>query len=445
MRHQNRSTFRIHATLLLALLLTAGHTVSSVAAVTPSRADATVGETLNDLAAQVDKAISAAAADSNAAAMRTGSELDIAIANTQNVYSDDLAKKADGKLSAALRDTLTQLQKAVSSLAVGTSAALQDATTQSEQIVTALPFRPTEPRLTGLKPRFIVPAKDTYPVVLHISGIFEFASKADFIPSLAVGVHTYKPTSSNAGEIVFTVPAADLFTTNSLTRKFQFVTGILHVPFEPGGLVEKAHLLGKKRARKEALYTIYLESLPSSPGTIGFQSKATRTDPGKPQKVTSDAYQQCSTKACGMGNDFNHSWAAHPDAGCHVVKGTGTFDVTHSEGTWSDKFLTDDADMVVYSVSTTRKPVGGGEVEFRISFMEVCPHDIADPPTPVDLIWGDTRTIPSVSGWKIVFDSFDGKHYELSETNPGNPFLKVTTTPTAITLTTVDPATVVWP
>ncbi len=440
MRHHHRSSV---TALALALLLATAAYAAPFA--TAPKSDPTVGDTLTDLAAQVDKAITAAAAASNSAAMRTGSDLDLAIANTQNVYIDDLGKKADGKLPAALHDTLTQLQKAVSNLTPGTPAALQDATTLSEQIVNALPFRPTEPRLVSIKPRFIVPAKDTYPVILHISGTFEFASKADFIPSLAVGVHTYKPTSSTPGEIVFTIPEADLFTTNSLTRKFQFVTGILHVPFEPGGISGKTHILSKKKGRKEALYTVYLESLPSSPGLINFQTKATRTEQGKPQKVTSDAYQQCSSRTCGFGNDFNHSWSAHPDAGCHVIKGSSSFDVIRASGAWTKKFLTDDADMVVYSVSTTQKAAGGGEVEFHISFMENCPHDIPEPPTPIDLIWGDTKTIPATPGWSIGLEGFDGKHYDLSETNLANPYLKVTPTPTGLTLTTVDPATVVWP
>jgi hypothetical protein len=437
-RHHHRSSF---TSLALALLLAA----ASHASTNAPKSDPTVGDTLTDLSAQVDKAITAAAAASNAAAMRTGSDLDLAIANAQNVYIDDLGKKADGKLPAALHDTLTQLQKAVSGLTPGTPAALQDATTLSEQIVNALPFRATEPRLVSVKPRFIVPAKDTYPVILHISGTFEFASKADFIPSLAVGVHTYKPTSSNAGEIVFTIPAADLFTTNSLTRKFQFVTGILHVPFEPGGISGKTHILSKKKGRKEALYTIYLESLPSSPGIIKFQTAATRTEMGKPQKATSDAYQQCSSRTCGFGNDFNHSWSAHPDAGCHVIKGSSSFDVIKGSGTWTKKFLTDDADMVVYSVSTTQKAVGGGEVAFHISFMENCPRDVPDAPTLIDLIWGDTKTITATPGWSIGLEGFDSKHYDLTETNLANPYLKVTPGPTGVTITTVDPATVVWP
>ena len=408
--------------------------------------EGTVGSTLTHLFDQVQGAMTSASTSGNGPALVAGEDLVVAIEDAQNAYVDDLGKKSDGKLPPPLKSTLDQLQSAVTELASATKASLQDASTHAQQVVNALPFHPQEPHLTKFSPRFIVPGKDVYPVALKFNGSFEFAGKPEFLPSLAIKDHTYKPTSSSPQEIVFSVPVSDFVALGGDSKDFQVIAGTLSVPWQAASMLKK-DLMSKKHSEKADTYKLLLGVLPARIGTVSFLSKALKTEPGKPQKATSDPYHQCSTRACGGGDDRNHSWAAHPDPGCHVIQGTATFNVNNSGGDWSKTFTGDDADLVTFTVSTGHKGGQPGTVDFTISFMETCPREVmGSTPQDVPLIWGATQTVPATAGaWSISFDAFDSRHFDLTEQSPPNAFLKIATTPTAVTLTTADPATLVWP
>jgi hypothetical protein len=414
------------------------------AATAQSQTAATVGAALTADLAQVDAATTAAATY-NAPAIDAARDLAIAISNTQNAYADDLGHKPDGKLPGPLEAALTQLQAAIAGLATPTKASLLAATSSAQQIVTSLPFRPQQPHVTRIAPRFAVPAKEVYPVALHIYGSFELAAKPEYLPTLTLRDHTYKPISSTAAEIVFNVPIADLATLNTPDTHFHVVPATLTVPWQSTSLIKK-DLMTKKHSQKDDTYKLYLGILPAQIGTVTLHTRGTKTEAGAPQKFASDPFHQCGTHACG-GDDINHSWAAHPDPGCHVVKGTATFDTTAASGDWTKTFSGDEGDVVSYSVSTGHKGNKPGTVDFKIGFMEICPHEVADTTgQDIVLLWGDTRTLAIPPGaWSIAFDSFDGHHTDFTDASAANPLLKIATTPTSITLTTPDPATLLWP
>jgi hypothetical protein len=401
--------------------------------------EGTVGMALNHLMERVDAAMTAAGAANNPAGMEAGRDLALAISSTQNVYEEDLGKQLGGKVPGTLKATVDQLDGAVTELTTMTKDSVLEAATHAEQISNSLPYRPQEPRLAKFTPRFLVPSKEKYLVKVRFNGAFEMGAKPEFFPTLTIQTHAYKPVASSAGEVEYAVPITDLFPVGVTAKQLQFVSGSLKVPWQ------LATLMGKKHTKKEDNFKLFMPALPSGPGTIKFMAKSTRLEGGVPQRHTSQQYHQCSGRSCGNDDDVNHLWTENPDTNCTVVKGSSSLDATNSNGDWKKELLGDVGD-VSYSVSTVHHGTASATVDFQITFMETCGHEVAnDVGEDVALTWGDTKTIKAQAGsWRVSLSSFDGTHTEFTETNAANPLLKVTATADAVTLTTPDPSTLVW-
>jgi len=406
-----------------------------------------VGAALDKLMDQVNTAIISARNAGNSVAIEAGREVAIAISNAKNAYLDSLNKTFDDHINPTIRGTIDQLQTAANDLTAGTNTTLQDATAKAQQVVNSLPFRQHEPQLTKFAPRFVVPSKTPYPVAVRVSGNFEYAAQQKFTPSLNVAGKEFQPVSSTTQELIFSIPASTLFPADPQSPTFQFVTATLNVPWE------STSFLGLIKHSEKDSYRLYLGALPSVIGRIKFTVTTKHTDPGVPHVFTSSSYRQCSTRDCGNNDDLNHPYRVTPDAGCNVVRGTSHFNTSHTEGDWSQSFTGDDGNVVSFSVSTVHhgvSPFGhneSGAVNFTISFTEVCPHDVTDTNSQdVSLIWGDSHVLPATAGtWLVSFDSFDGHHSEYADSEATNAFLKVAGTVNSVTLSTTDPATLIWP
>jgi hypothetical protein len=399
-----------------------------------------VGAQLALLQDKVNTAMTAASAAGNTAAMQAGRDLAIAISSTQNVYEDELSKPLDGKVAPTLKASVDQLDGAITKMASLTKESVIEAGIEAQQVSNSLPYRPQEPRLAKVTPQFLVPSKEAYLVKMRFNGAFEAAAKPAFFPTLTIETHAYKPIASSASEIEYSVPIEDLFLPGATAATLQFVSGTIKMPWE------MTSLMGKKHTKKEDSFKVYLLALPSGPGTIKFMAKATKLVGGEPKRYISESYSQCSGKTCGNPDDTNHLWSVPHDPNCSVVKGTASFDVGNSSGDWSKNLLSDSGDFVTYSVSTTHHNATSASVDFKISFMESCSHEVPnDVGETVAMTWGDTHTIKAPAGtWKVSLDSFDGKHVDFSQTDATNPMLKVTGTTDAVTLTTPDPTTFVY-
>lgn len=399
-----------------------------------------VGAQLALLMDRVNTAMTAASAAGNTAAMECGRDLAIAISSTQNVYEDELSKPLDGKVAPALKASVDQLDGAITKMASLTKASVQEAAVAALQISNSLPYRPQEPRLAKVTPQFLVPSKDPYLVKMRFNGAFDLAAKPAFFPTLTIQTHAYKPVASAAGEIEFSVPIADVFPPGSDAKTLQFVSGNMKMPWE------MTSLMGKKHTKKEDNFKLFLLALPSGPGTIKFMATATKLVGGEPKRYNSEPYQQCSGPSCGNPDDTNHLWSVPHDPNCSVVKGSSSFDVTNSSGDWGKELLSDTGDFVTYTVSTKQHGKASAMVDFKISFMESCSHEVPnDVGETVAMTWGDTHTIKAPAGtWSVSLDTFDGKHIDFTQSDDKNPLLKVAATKDAVTLTTPDPTTFVY-
>lgn len=401
-----------------------------------------VGAALDKLMDQVNTAIISARNAGNSVAIEAGREVAISISNAKNAYLDSLNKTFDDHLNPTIRGTLDQLQTAANDVTTGTTTALADATAKAQQVVNSLPFRQHEPQLTKFTPRFVVPSRSTYPVMVRVFGNFEYAAQQKFTPNLNVSGHIYTPISSTTQELDFSVPVSDVFTADPNSHSYQSAVATLDVPWQ------SASLLGLIKHKEKDSYRLYLGSLPAVIGSIKFTVTTKHTEDGPPRTFTSGSFRQCSTGDCGNNDDLNHPYRITPDNGCNVVRGSARLNTSHTEGDWSQTFTGDDGNVVSYSVSTVHHRFGtSGAVNFTISFQEVCPHDVTDVNAQsVALVWGDSKVLPANAGtWLVAYDSFDGHHTEFADSESSNPFLKVAGSVNSVTLSTTDPTSLIWP
>lgn len=411
-------------------------TGSSVALAGP----VTVAVFLNRLSDLIQQAIEAARNAGLALEIEAGREINIAIENAKNAYLEILDKTLK-EVDKKVQGTLNQLQGIVDELLGHAIDSLDQLTKRTQQIVNSLPFRKRQPQLTHVLPRFVVPGRQTYDVLLQFEGNFEFAAQEEFRPSLDVSGRTFNPSGNDTQKLTFAVPVDDLMGSpaRSEPTKFSYSKANLTVPWKQSGL------LGGKRRRDSYLSLIGL--LPVRPGTITIEYKESKTQPQVRRFGTPEYYQ---TSGGDGGNDDHENvpYAVSPTSGWHVVRNTSYFDKLVAEGDWSHSFSSDDGDKVVYNVTTIYHRIGtSGKVRFKIWFDESRDEVVSeDKSIAVDLRWGDSQSfdLPATT-WKVIFDAFDGTHSEFIGTDLSNPFLKVRATATGLTLGTADPRKLQWP
>jgi hypothetical protein len=403
---------------------------------------ATLGVLLNKLADQADQMIVDARNSGNSVAMGIGREAALAIANAQAAYSNALDETI-AKLDPKIKDTTDKIQSLLNDITSGAVNTVDLATTRAQQIINTLPWRNNEPQVTAITPQFAVPSEQL-PIIVRFQGNFPNSSMSGFEPYLLVSGK--KIASQNTTQqLSFVIPAGSLFHTNSADNagRLQFEQVTLGVPWQDsrwGGL---------RHVRMEDHFNLIIGALPISPGAITIIHTVTNSIPVT-KVFESGPHHQCSTKECGNNDDKDHPYLETPDAAWHVVRNTSSFKVFSAQGDWSHTFVSDDADRVQYNVTTIHHGLTGGSsgsVDFRIYFNETTTQTTTSlVPETMSLEWGDSKTFNYPAGtWKIVFISFDGKHYEFTESSKTNPFLDITNGEGSMIVSTKNPATLVWP
>jgi hypothetical protein len=401
---------------------------------------ATLGVLLNKLMDQVDQIVMDARNSANSVGMEMGREAALAIANARTAYSDALNDTID-KLDPKIKDTTDKLQSLVEDIKSGAVNTVDLATSRAQQIVNSLPFRNNEPQVTAITPRFAVPSEKT-PIVIRFQGNFPNSSMSGFEPFLLISGKRYQSQNSTQ-QLSFVIPSGEEFHFGSAENagKLQFAQVTLAVPWRDSSWWGLVH------TRKEDHFNLIIGSLPSSPGNITIIHTTTSSTPVT-QDAQSGPFHQASTRENGNNDDKGHPYLVTPDAGWHVVRGSTSFKVFSAQGDWSQSFVSDDADRIQYSVTTIHHGAGvSGSVDFRILYKETTTQ-VKNGSTSenMDLEWGDSKSFSYPAGsWKIVFTSFDGKHFEITGSDQTNPFLDVKNLNGSMVVSTRDPATLNWP
>jgi hypothetical protein len=425
----------MQATVLILSLVMPGQPQDVVGA-------ATLGALLNKLADEVDQIVMDARNSANSVGMEMGREADLAIANARNAYSDALNETID-KLDPKIKDTTDKMQSLIDDIKSGAISTVDLATSRAQQIVNSLPFRNNEPQVTASTPRFVVPSEKV-PIVLRFQGNFPNSSMNGFEPYLVFSGKKY--TSQNTTQqLSFEIPAGTVFHLGSADNagKLQSAQVTLVVPWQ------QSKAWGLIHVRQEDHFNLIIGALPTSPGNISIIHTTTNSSPVT-QDFQSGPFHQASTKEAGNNDDKGHPYSITPDGGWHVVRNTSVFKVFSAQGDWSQSFVSDDGDRVQYNVTTIHHGFSGGSsgsVDFRILFKETTTQVTNNSVTEtMDLEWGDSKTFNYPAGtWKIIFTSFDGKHFEITGSGVPNPFLDVKNQEGSMVVSTKDPATLVWP
>jgi hypothetical protein len=403
----------------------------------------TLGAFLSKLADQVDQIVMDARSSRNSVAMEAGREAALAISNARNAYSDSLDETI-AKLDPEIKNTTDKLQTLVNDVSTGAIKTVDLATSRSLEIVTALPFSNKEPQVRAITPRFVVPS-ESVPIVISFEGNFPNSSEQGFEPYLQIAGKRYKAQNDNQ-HLNFNIPAGTVFHSNSADNagRLQFAHVTLTVPWS------KSTAYGLWHTRKEDHFDLIVGSLPISPGKIALIHTTTAQVPVPPKDFQSGPFHQASDRAAGNNDDKNHPYSVTPDTGWHVVRNTSIFKVFFAHGDWSQSFVSDDGNRVQYNVTTIHHGLTGGSsgsVDFRILFKETTTQaQVSTTTENIEIEWGKSKAITYDAGtWRIVYTSFDDKHYEFIGPDAANPFLEIRNDGGSTVVTTKDPATLHWP
>lgn len=416
----------------------------------------TVAAFLKILGDEIEQAIEAARNAGLALEIQAGREVNLAIQNATNALSDVLTKFVTD-LDNTIQDALNQLQTLVESVVNQVATDLGVIIQQVQQIINTLPFHDHQPQLTSTLPNFVVPASPAagYPAKLQFNGNFEFAAQKEFTPTLDIlrngtVINTYAPSTSETQNISFLVQVLDMFPVGSVDpTKFNYVICRLSVPWEKT-------ILWPIKKRVIDVYSVIIGALPGSPGKITHTYTKSVPLPPSQKPFQAGPFYQDSGSDGGNNDKIDVPYEVTPEANTHVVRNTSRLSTGPGlyGGDWSYSFVSDDADKVVYNVTTIHHGAFGssGFVHFWITFNESYSQSVDQPQSdPVELRWGDSQIFnPDQLGTdgKFILEAFDGSREEVSgeDTDGRNPFLQTTKGGDgSITLTTADPKTINWP
>lgn len=385
---------------------------------------------------QVDQIVIDARNSGNSVAMEAGREASLAIANAQNAYSESLNETVD-KLDPRIKDTTDKLQSLVNDISSGAITTVDLATTRTQAIVNTIPFANKELQVTNISPQFVVPS-ESVPVHIQFHGNFPSSSLAGFAPYLLIGGKRYSGQNGTQ-DLSFLIPAGNIF--KQASDSVQFTQVSLVTPWQAD------KYFGLRHVRREDNFNIYIGALPSSPGQLTLIHTENLTVP-ETKVYTSGPFHQASTKEAGNNDDKNHPYLVTPDTGWHVVRNTSNFVIFSSQGDQSHSFVSDDADRVQYNVTTIHHGAGSsGSIDFRITFTESTTQTQSVSKTEsMSLNWGDSKAFNYPAGsWKLVFTSFDGRHFEMTGSENDNPFITIANQEGSMVVSAKNPAVVNWP
>jgi len=436
-----RSTVQLLAAVVLML---AADTHSPALAQMGAVGDLALGVALDKLADQLDQAVLDARNSGLAVEIEAGREASIAIADAKNAYAESLLLTVK-TLDPSIKGTIDQLQQLVNSISEKSIQSVDAATARAQQIVNSLPLRSGEPQVSAMLPRFVVPSGRSYPVKIRVQGNFVDAARTGYAPYLEINGKRYTSQETTTQALTFLVPASDLFPVlgTSDATKFRSTFATLIVPWR------ELKFFGLRSIDHADTFKMIIGALPTSPGKIILIHKEI-TSKVEEKLFASTAYHQCSSRECGNNDDRDHTYAAKPETGWHVVRGSSAPILISKGGEFSGpSFVSDDGDQVVYKVTTIHRGAFGssGFVNFQISFKESrISSETIEISEEVLINWGDSKSYNYPPGtWKLLFDSFDGHHNEFTGADDSNRLIKLSSQQGAIIVGTREPALLQWP
>jgi hypothetical protein len=340
----------------------------------------------------------------------------LAIGAAKAAYQDSMKMTLE-QLDAKSRANIDQLMSQVNAIQARGDVTLAQVTSRLQTIVSLMPLGTHEPKVGSIIPSFIAAPTGGQDVTVRVTGSFEFAGTAGFEPILVVGARNVMATMSTSQELTFVVPWSN-FRSLVDNYKVTFVGGQLIIPWAdaPG-------------ARRQDTYPLMLGLLPVSPGAISIvQNFTMRENPTR--HYHGPSYHNGSRKEEGDDDHKDVRRSDNPDSGCTINRDT-VKQIGSGTGDQSYGLVSVDENVAVSTSTTIHHRFGhSGVNDYWIEFDETCPVDVTKTETigvnsgvQIDLHWSDRRAYPVHDGaaYKVIFDSFDGKHLEYG--GPTNGYL----------------------
>lgn len=402
--------------------------------VSPIESGVVVGMLLNQLKDVVRGLIREFESATKGILIQAGGEVFLAIQNFEVVYKD-LLKDTFEEVNKTVQGTLENVRSVVMELEKGIAADVEKIIGDAQTVINALPFTDKHPQMARFSPTYVAPSLNAYEFTLMLKGNFPQAQDKDFTPYLVIGDRRYELIENTTQSLKFRIPISALTRGGSATSFGTIEAGIF-IPYD----------LGLFHKKKVATYKAVIGVLPSSPGRIIFRHKEIKQFIETKSLSTPTFYQHSSD------DDLIdiHYTADGPPAGWTVQPGSSNFVLEWAQGNqnedWSYNWERDNP-SVSYRVTTIHRSWGtSGKLNFHITYnTETQREEIQWIDEVLDLRWGDSRTFEYSPGyWKVLFDSFDGKHNEISGSEV-LPFLIVRSGPVTTQVAVPSASEVSWP
>lgn len=397
-----------------------------VASCGPSVSTVLLGDSLDNLLAQVQGIIQKAAAGANLTLLSASNVVEASIYNAISAYGDQLNKQ----LNTTTNNLVDQLQGLVDDLNRGAASDITLAVDGAQQVVNTLPFTHLEPQVRLYRPQLAVVTPGSGDLQMYVQGNFFYASEKKFSPVVKLGNVTLPAGNVNeitGPEVGFKVPSSLLPTSGA---GLQPVSIEVDMPYPSGAIFKSIHA---------GTFKFLVTVVPASPFTSvnltntirGIATKTSDYPAGAAQSgkvIELESYSNCKPQAFDTIVNADQGWTIVPtqiainftvqrnpnNAHANIVNpGLAGFGV-HAD--------TEPGSPCIPGVLSN----GSGSLGFYVTYSQQQPTASQGNPIPLQLNWGDVITVPVTSPWVIDAHTFDGKHLVFKSTDTtSSPYVRV--------------------
>ncbi len=390
---------------------------------------ATLGIVLDDLFSKIGNLIQAAENAGEVLLSSAGAQIATAIQYAKTAYLDVLDTTVD-KLTAVQKSVIDDLTTEIGYVEHNIIDQVKQIADRGSMIINALPLSNHFPQVGWCSPSYVAPSSTT--VLVEFSGNFFDASRQGYVPTLAIGGHTFTPVSSTTLKLGFSVPMAVF---NASANDLTFASLDLSVPYR------KSEIGGIFHSREVAHFSAMLTILPPKAGTIVFDTDHLEmrrfTQPNRSGEFRQESTNDDIPDPIGSGRvslaPASPGWFLNP-ADVHII-------VNWAEGDWKDFGNRSNVTTAAWSIATVHHGFGtSGKVHFVLAWTEYQDRPVHVPAEQVaDLAWGSSRTftVPPGGTWTAKYTDFRGKTFDIGSAAFQNPFVKVATSGNTVNIVTV--------
>jgi hypothetical protein len=354
-----------------------------------------IGRALGSLMKDVSQTITDAVQQGETAGINleveASRQVAIGVQNMQNAYQKSFDKTAEevGQVAAKQINDLTVMVQGIQD---HDQDIINGIESKIQQMILTMPFVGGEPQVRKVLPKYVVIGAQTADFVVSFDGLFKWASREGFTPTLTLGETQFTP--ENGTQLLsFRIPVG---TMTALMKNCSYLLGSLQAPWDAGWI---------RTDKKVDTFNIWIGALPLSPGDIKVQYVKTEAE-----RITRDLEE-------------NHTITLDPglrskkvvlmtQPGWHLFPGSSHLGITNNQnGACGMSLPTEFDDRVEYTI-TINPNVPRASPNFNIGFTEYqdVEETVKTREESADLRWGGSVALLTNPGERVQtigFTPFD--------------------------------------